>query len=266
MATRWAIRARPAAAAALLCASMAPLPGQAEVKPHLAIGVGAGWVGGSSLWDVPAQTIRSVSKGPDVFHLRRDLGSGVSLSGHLTYFRGEHFGVTGEFTFLGLTGSDECTVVQDGGDAGLLAACSAIAQSPSSVASTIIQGGIIIRPFGDAAIRSYVKGMAGIALTAGSTLAMRSFYNGRNVLTIYEDDNVGSTHPTWTLAVGAITALKPGYQVFFEARGSWLSEARVSGPTTAQGSVPASHSSIKGFPSIFVGFEIVLEQRRGRQF
>lgn len=242
------------------------MPAQGATAPHLTIGVAAGWVGGGSLWDVPAQTIRSVRFAPDLFHLHRDLGAGVSLSGHATYFRNAHFGLAGEFTFVGLNNADRCTVTQDGGDPGLLSACNAIAGSPSSVSSTTVQAGVILRPFGDTPIQSYAKGLAGLAFTPGSTVAMRSFYNSGNVLTVYEDDRASTTRPTWTLAVGALMSIGRGYQLLVEARESWLTEARITGPTTAQGEVPPSHSSYKAFPSLFVGFDIVLEQRRGRQY
>jgi hypothetical protein len=253
-----------ALAATLITLSAVPVAAQSAGGPHLIIGIGAGWVGGTSLWDVPAQPILSTDNGPDLFHLHRDIGAGVTFTGYGSYFPGAHVGITGDLTFLGLDGSDRCEVVQDGGDGGLLDACRAIPGSPSSITAAIVQAGIILRPLANGPIRPYIKGMGGIAFTPGSTTAMRSFYDGSNILTVYDEDASRSARFTWSASAGVTVAPSPGYQFFVEVRTTALAEDRVTGATLAQGSVPPSQSVVKHFPSVLAGFEIALERGRGR--
>ena len=261
---------RVACAAALLLAPVGALRAQTNDEARLTLGIAAGYVASAMLWDIPNQPIASTFEAPDIFHLHRETHSDISISGNATYYRGPHVGFTGEFTYIGLGTSDACNLVQDNGDAELVAACNALKGAQGSAATTIVQGGVIVRPLARSFFQPYFKGAVGLAFTPSSSIQMRSTYGSVGdtalILTIYKDDNGKELRPTWTVAFGVSTAPSSGYQLHLEVRESWLPLGVVTGPTTGQGFVPPSKSVIKGFPSILVGFDIVLERRRGRRY
>jgi hypothetical protein len=256
--------------AALLLAPGATVAAQTNDEARLTMGISAGWIASAQLWDIPRQPILSTFDDPSFFHLHRELRSDITISGHGTFFRGPHVGITGEFTYLGLGTTDACNVVQDGGDAELRAACEAVngEQRPASV--TTVQGGLVLRPFSRSFIQPYGKILGGLAFTPSSTVAMTSFYGaiGDTLLTleIYKDDKTREIRPTWTLGAGFSTAPSSGYQIRFEVRETWMTQTVLTGATSGQGFVPPTKTVLKGFPSAMIGFDVVLAKRRGRRY
>ena len=261
---------RAACTVALVLAPVGALPAQTNDEARLTLGIAAGYLGSLILWDVPNQPIASSFDGPSVFHLRRETYSDISISGHATFYRGPHFGFTGEFTYVGLGNTDSCDLVQDGGDAELAAACDALKGARGSASTTLVQGGVVFRPLARSFLQPYFKGIVGLAFTPSSTIMTRSTYGSIGdtalILTIYKDDSWKAVRPTWTAAFGISTAPSSGFQLHLEVRESWLPLGVVTGPTSGQGFVPPHKSVIKGFPSILVGFDVVLEKRRGRRY
>ena len=260
---------RAACTVALALAPVGTLRAQTNDEARLTLGIAAGYIGSLILWDVPNQPIAS-SNSPSIFHLRRETHSDISISGQATFYRGPHFGFTGEFTYVGLGNTDSCTLVQDGGDVELVAACNALQGAQGSASTTLVQGGVVFRPLARSFLQPYFKGIVGLAFTPSSTIMTRSTYGSIGdtalILTIYKDDNWKAVRPAWTVAFGISTAPSSGYQLHLEVRESWLPLGVVTGPTTGQGFVPPHKSVIKGFPSILVGFDIVLEKQRGRRY
>jgi len=256
--------------AALLFAPHPTLAAQTNDEARLTMGISAGWISSAQLWDIPRQPVLSTFDDPDLFHLHRELRSDITISGHGTFFRGPHLGFTGEFTYLGLGTTDACNVVQDGGDGELIAACNAIngEQRPASV--TTVQAGVVLRPLSRSFIQPYGKILGGLAFTPSSSVAMTSFYGqiGDTLLTleIYKDDKTREIRPTWTLAAGFSTAPSSGYQIRLELRETWMTQTIVTGATSGQGFVPPTKTVLKSFPSIMLGFDVVLEKRRGRRY
>jgi opacity protein-like surface antigen len=261
---------RTACGIALLVAPAWSVSAQTNDEARLTLGIAAGFIGSHLLWDIPNQPVASSFDSPDIFHLRREVRSDISISGHATFYRGPHLGFTGEFTYAGLGTSDGCQVVQDGGDPELAAACDALKENLGSASVTLIQGGLVYRPLARAGLQPYFKGLVGLAFTPISTIETRSFYGSiadtSLILTIYTDDSWKELRPTWTAALGVSTAPSSGYQLHVEVRQSWLPLGVVTGPTSGQGFVPPHKTAIKGFTSVLVGFDIVLEKRRGRRY
>lgn len=260
---------RAAGTIALVLAPVGALRAQTSDEARLTLGIAAGYIGSLTLWDVPNQPIASANS-PAIFHLRRETHSDISISGQATFYRGPHFGFTGEFTYVGLGNTDSCNLVQDGGDVELVAACNALQGAQGSASTTLVQGGVVFRPLARSFLQPYFKGIVGLAFTPSSTIMTRSTYGSIGdtalILTIYKDDNWKAVRPAWTAVFGISTAPSSGYQLHIEVRESWLPLGVVTGPTTGQGFVPPHKSVIKGFPSILVGFDIVLEKRRGRRY
>jgi hypothetical protein len=258
------------AIAALLLAPCAALVGQTNDESRLTMGISAGWIASAQLWDIPRQEISSPFGDPDFYHLHRELRSDITISGHGTYFRGPHLGFTGEFTYLGLGTTDACTVVQNGGNAELQAACDALQGVQHSAVVTTAQGGVVLRPWSRTFIQPYLTGTAGVAFTPRSTVEMTSIYGNIGdtlvTLNIYQDDHTPEIRPSWTLGAGFATAPSSGYQLRIEVRETWLAQTVVTAATSRQGLLPPTRSVLKGFPSVLVAFDVVLEKRRGRRY
>jgi hypothetical protein len=259
--------------AALLLLMCGSSSAQTNDEARLTMGVSAGWIGSAQLWDIPSQRILSTFDQPDFFHLHRELRSDITISGHGTYFRGPHLGLTGEFTYLGLGTTDACVVASPPapeGDQSLRDACTAINGEQRPASATSVQGGIVLRPSSRSFIQPYGKVLGGLSFTPSSTVSMTSFYGaiGDTLLTleVYKDDHTREIRPTWTLAAGFATAPSSGYQLRLEVRETWLTQTIVTDATSGQGFVPPTRTVIKGFPSIMLGFDVVLEKRRGHRY
>jgi len=261
---------RAIGAVVLVAAPAQRLTAQTNDEARLILGIAVGYVGAVSLWDIPNQPIFPAFGPPDLFHLRREMHSDVSVSGHATYFSGPHLGVTGEFTYLGLGTTDGCELAQDNGNLELAAMCDGLKGKIGTASTTVVNGGVVYRPFSRTGLQPYFKGMVGLAFTPSSTIAMRSEYGAiadtSLILTVYQDAGWKSIRPSGTLAFGISTAPSSGYQIHAEVRETWMGLGVVTGPTSGQGFVPPSKTSLKGFTSVLVGFDVVLAKQRGRRY
>ena len=259
-----------------------PLAAQTIDWARVTIGLSAGIQASSSLWDVADQPILSSNAPahypPDLFHLDRKIRSGLTVAAQATHFSSPHFGLTAEFTYLGLKLQDICVVSRDGGDAELAAACAAVGSSQhsagqavdQSASTTLFQAGVVVRPFKPATLQPFFKAMAGFATTPRSTVAMTSTYGAiadtALSLGIYQDYRWSQTRPVFTVAAGITTAATSGLLVNFDVRETLLTQAVVDGPTTAQYLVPANHLVVKAIPSVLLGLELVLKRDRGKRY
>lgn len=266
---------------------------------RVTIGVSVGLHAGPGLWAVAGQTILSSNVPPnglpsatypsDLFQLTRNIRTGFTLAAQATHFSSPRFGLTFELTYLGLAVSDGCLVVRDGGDAELATACSYVGSdqkfgqgnnpttgyhdasgSDQSASTTLVQAGVVVRPFKPATVQPFVKGLIGFAETPKSTVALESVYGAiadtALILTIYQDYGWKQTRPVFTAAAGFNTAPNSGLQVEFEVRETFLTQSIVTGPSLTQGLQPPYHSVLKGIPSVLVGLEIVLKRERGKRY
>lgn len=248
----------------------ATLGAQTNDEARLTLGMSAGYIGSIRMWEIPNQPIFSQFDPPDLFHLTRELHSDITVSGHATYFGTPHVGITGDFSYIGLGTSDDCTIAQDGGDLELASVCNALKGTLGSASTTTVNGGLVYRPFTRTFLQPYFKGVVGLAFTPTSTIAMRSVYGAIGdtslILTVYKDDHWAAVRGTATASFGIATAPSSGYQLFIEARETWLPLRQITGPTIGQGLEPDSKSVLKSVPSLLIGFDIVLAKQRGRRY
>jgi hypothetical protein len=282
----------------VLCFSGQRLQAQTVDWARVTMGLSVGLHAGSSLWDVVSQPVLSsnmttgnppIPYPPDLYHLHRDIRAGFTLAAQGTFFSSPRFGVTFELTYLGLGLSDACTVAHDGGDPALAQACEFVGSSQTfaegitpgagyhpgssvdhSASATLIEGGVVLRPFKPAALQPFFKGMIGFATTPHSTIEMESIYGAiadtTQGLIIYQDYTPPAVRPVFTLGAGMTTAPSSGLQFHVEARETFLPLAVVTGPTISQNLQPPNTSVLKGFFSLLVGFDIVLQRERGKRY
>src|ERR1019366_9411121 len=104
-----------------------------------------------------------------------------------------------------------------------------------SVSATLIQGGIVLRPFEPKTLQPFFKAMAGFATTPHSTVSMESIYGvdtaatyNSLALTIYQDYAPPAVRPVFTAAAGLTTSPNSGLQTHFEARETFLPQSVVT--------------------------------------
>jgi hypothetical protein len=242
---------------------------QTHDEARLTVGVAMGYIKGTDLWTINQQPIIDLDQTTDLLNLHRRLTSNLSLSAQMAYYRSAHFGFTAEFTYIGLGTEDNCDLAAGGGGIPGGPACTALKGVNRPASAVAVMGGMLWRPASRTAYQPYVRGLLGAAVVPRSTLEVASVFGAQdeNRLEIYAaETNSHMIRPSVTVGLGIATASSAGYQLSVEVRESWIVIPIVTGTTTYQGLVPPSANRLKTFPSVLVGLNIVLEQRRGRRY
>lgn len=237
-------------------------------QSRLVIGVSAGSIGGTDLWHVSAQPMLTTTEAVDVFDLKRRLRSNVTFAGTGTWYPRGNLGVTGEVTYLGLGTVDDCTLVTASGDPLNRIVCNTLRDYQRPASAVSIAGGLVARPSSRSFIQPYARGVVGVALALRGTVRTVATIGefGDTAVTIYPQSGGGQLRPTGSIMVGIATSSSPGYQFRAELRYTALRLPVVTGPSAYQGAAPPTGAVWKTLPSILVGFDVVLEKRRGRRY
>lgn len=266
---RLAPRGGSLASLLLLLTAAAPVAGQATGdQSRLVIGVSGGYIGGVDLWSVAAQPIVTNTEARDVFALDRRLRSNISFIGQATWFPRDNMGFTGEVAYIGLGTVDQCTLVTASGDPLNRLVCRTLDGNPRPASAVSVGGGVVIRPLSRAALQPYVRGTAGFTLAPRSTVRTIATIGtfGDTAFTVYPQVDGNDAKLTGSVAFGLATSATPGYQFRIELRGTMVRLPIVTGPSIYQGEIPPTTNAWKALPSLLVGFDIVLEKRRGRRY
>lgn len=236
-------------------------------ESRLVIGVAGGWIGGKALWHVE-QPVSAAAPRPDVFDIHRDLRSNITLAGQGTYFASPHFGLTGEATYLGIGTRDQCALINPTGDFVNEQACRSIAGNDRSASGVALLGGVVLRPFSRSLFQPYLRALGGMSLVPRSTVELVAVFGTANegALPIYTGNTSHEVRPTATVGFGIATAARSGYQVRLEVRNTWVSLPVITGPNPAENMPGLVKSKYIALPSVTLGFDVVLEKRRGRRY
>jgi hypothetical protein len=85
-------------------------------------------------------------------------------------------------------------------------------------------------------------------------------------LFVYADDHNSRVDPSLSLGAGFTAAIAKGYALRWEVRDNITGIQRVTGTIPIAGSVPPHKRVFKHLFSLTVGFDVVLERRRGRRY
>jgi hypothetical protein len=245
-----------------------PLAAQTGDQSRLVVGTSVGWTGGTDLWSVAEQPITAIGQTNDRFALQRRLRSNIAVSGHVTFYPRSNLGITGEIGYLGLGTQDSCQLVTATGDFTNEAACQAVNILERSASAVNALGGVTVRAFSRGRIQPYARALAGIVLAPRSTVELAPVFGElqNTVLRVYETDNEAEVKPAGALAIGFATSPNAGTQFRIEARGTWTRLSVVDGPSEREGLVPPTSTRWTMVPTVTIGFDIVLEKRRGRRY
>jgi hypothetical protein len=256
----------------LLALPAARLHGQGRAdQARLMFSLAAGWTtGGGTLWTVGKQPLAVIAGEIDTLSLERNFRDNFNLAFSGTYFPGDNLGYSLEVQLLGLGTVDGCAIRSTQGALFTSETCSSIAGSERSSSSTAIAAGVMYRIASHNMIHPYFRAMGGMVIVQESFLKTTGTVTGTTGgaadIILYDDDDAVSISPYLGLGGGVVVATGRGFQMRFEVRDNWVNVPAVSGPTSRQGFVPPSDRVGKHRLTATLGFDILLERKRGRRY
>jgi len=252
----------------------APLAAQATAdQARLSLGIAAGVAAGTNLWTINGQEIFDGAFLVDTLRLtRRIRGRALSVVFHGTYFPGEHWGFTGEAMLLGLGLEDDCEITGASGSPRNTQICNSIQQHTSASSAVALSLGAMYRIWSRKVISPYLRTHVGFAISQNSTIqvdaeAITSDPNEPTLITVYNDPGSRQLSPVVGFGIGFTAAVGHGYQLRWEARDNMVYIPRVTGTTSGAPNLEPPHDrAFRHVFSVTVGFDIVLERRRGRRY
>jgi hypothetical protein len=260
----------------VLTAPVSPLWAQETGdQARLVFTVSAGAVGGKALWSVPKQAVQFPGvTGTDTLALGRDIRSTIVIGFGGSYFPGDHLGFGAEGFLIGLGYEDSCRQVFSSGSPSVAAACQSLQGATKAATAVILSVGPVLRFNSRKLLSPYVRANAGVVFSNQSSLRTIGKYpggsGGRLDLIIYSDEHDSRAEPALALGAGFTAALSPGYQLRWEVRDNIVGVQRISGPSPQTGNlanpITPHELEFKHLISVTIGFDVVLERRRGRRY
>ena len=238
-------------------------------QARLVFTVSAGAVGGSRLWSSSPQAVQFINPA-DTFALARRIRSTLAVGFGGAYFPGENVGFTLEGFLIGLGFEDSCRHLFSSGAVAIAEVCQSIQGKKKAATSVILSGGTILRLNSRKLFSPYGRVNAGLVLSNQSSLRTAGqFVNGAGQiedLFVYSDDRNSRVDPSLALGVGFTAAIAKGYNLRWEVRDNLTGVQSVTGTLPIAGFVPPHERVFKHLFSMTVGFDVVLERRRGRRY
>lgn len=246
-----------------------PLAAQQADQARVIITVGAGYVGGGDLWSVTGQPIRVGGGFVDTLDLSRRFSSGLGVMFSGTYFPGDHLGFNGEALLLGLGSEDNCTIGFTSGDVETAEICSSINSANRGATAVALSAGLVYRVASHDQISPYARLNLGFTVTQQSAIKVTGQHNtpqGPSDVPIYTDASPDRLHPYVGLGLGVTAVAGKGYQFRLEIRDNYLRVPVPAGPTIHEALEPNTVTRGKHIFSLMLGFDVVLERKRGRRY
>jgi hypothetical protein len=269
--------------ACCLCATAGAA--QTPSQPNVILTIFGGVATGNSLWIVGRQPVcvlntsdDNCSPAFDTLRLTREASSSLLFGVQGTYYTGPNLGYTAEVFYLGLPLDDTCSGVFYNPDPGAdpfygprnEQTCGSITAAGPSTSAIAFFGGMIFRLAATRAISPYVRGSMGLVTYSTGIVEMSGdFVQSGNIRSraIIVDDNPKKIAFSGQLAAGMTVRLGPGYLFRFELRDVLIPLARVTGPAVLANRLEAP-TATKLFhqAALIMGFDVVLEKKRGRRY
>jgi hypothetical protein len=254
------------------------LVGAAEFRPTQAQGTGdqarliftvaGGVVIGKHLWSVDKQPVQFIEPA-DTFTLSRRITNNLAIGFSGTYFGGEHLGLNVEAFLVGLGFEDSCRLAFASGNADVATACQSIQGATKSATAVILSAGPVYRINSRSLLSPYARANAGLVFSSQSSIRTIGQFpspGGLVDLIVYDDDKESRVEPAFGLGVGVTAAIAKGYQLRWEVRDNIVGVQKVTGSTPQARVIPPHELVFKHLFSFTIGFDVVLERRRGRRY
>ncbi|HXE56669.1 MAG TPA: hypothetical protein VNK43_01600 [Gemmatimonadales bacterium] len=242
-------------------------------QARLMLTVSAGYAGGASHWAIDRQPVVVSATGNDTIALERDLRSRIGIGFSGAYFPGEHWGFTAEAFLVGLGTEDRCRYLFSAGtsaSADVAEACQNLQGKQKPGTAVMITAGTIYRINSRHPVSPYLRATGGLVVSQQSPVAVSgNFVNSAGnlvELVIYDDPEPRRVNLAGAVGAGFTAAVARGYQLRFEVRDNIVGVQKVDRPTFQNGLVPERSTAYRHLFSLTMGFDVVLERRRGRRY
>ncbi|HEU5303176.1 MAG TPA: hypothetical protein VFU40_00910 [Gemmatimonadales bacterium] len=237
-------------------------------QARLIFTVSGGVVGGKELWSVDRQAVQFTSP-TDTFSLERRIRSTLAVGFGGAYFPGENLGFTAEGFLVGLGFEDNCRHVFSSGSGDVAAVCRSLQGKKKAATSVILSGGTMFRFNSRKPVSPYGRVNLGLVLSNQSSIRTLGEFptdSGASTLVVYSDDRDSRVDPSLALGLGFTAAVAKGYNIRWEIRDNIVGVQRVTRSIPIAGFVPPHERAFKHLFSMTIGFDVVLERRRGRRY
>lgn len=238
-------------------------------QSRLVFTVSFGYVGGSRLWSASPQAVQFINPADTLAlqrRIRSTLGGGVGGA----YFPGENVGFMVDAFLIGLGFEDSCRHVFSSGASAIAQVCQSIQGREKAGTAVILSGGTIFRFNSRRALSPYARVSGGLVFSNQSSLRTTGQFvnnSGQIVdLFVYSDEHDSRIDPSLALGLGFTTAVAKGYNLRWEVRDNIVGIQHVTGPIPTTGFVPPHERVFKHLFTMTLGFDVVLERRRGRRY
>lgn len=237
-------------------------------EARLVLGVSVGAVTGAHLWSVGPQAVQFTNP-TDTFALSRRIRSNLVVGFGGTYFSSKSLGIAVEGFLIGLGLEDSCRQVFSSGSANIAAVCQSIQGRQKAASAVALSAGPVLRFNSRKPLSPYVRANFGFVLSNQS--AIRTFGefptdSGPSTVFVYADDKNSRIDPSLALGAGFTAAVAKGYHLRWEIRDNIVGIQKVTGTIPIAGFVPPHKRVFKHLFSMTVGFDVILERRKGRRY
>ena len=264
-------------ALALTCLVLTPAASQTGSQNNLVLTILGGAVTGHDLWSIDKQPLcvipgagGSCSSNYDTLRISRSVGTSLALGVAATYYPWPHLGFHAELSYLGLPTDATCTGLFYNTDPENKnqQVCNEITTQSGGGGAISAFAGVMLRASPRRTVSPYLRGSVGVVNQARSTTEVTGVFvdgTGFHERLVIADPNPGRNSAMFGMAAGFTTPLGSGYQFRFEVRDAIVSLERVTGPANALGTAPVASRSYHHF-ALTLGFDVVLERKRGRRY
>jgi opacity protein-like surface antigen len=250
-----------------ICPSLAPAQATRD-EARLLLGVSLGAATGSELWSIGAQPIQFIVPA-DTFALARRIRSNLVVGFSGTYFSGENLGLAVEGFLIGLGLEDNCRQVSSSGSGDIAAVCRSLQGRQKPASAVTLSVGPVFRINSRKALSPYMRANVGFTLSNQSSIRTSGEFptdSGPSTIVVYSDERNSRIDPSFMLGAGVTMALSKGSQLRWEIRDNIVGIQKVTGSIPVAGFVPPHKRIFKHLFSMSIGFDIILERRRGRRY
>lgn len=264
---------RPATFAFLVVAGVSPstAAAQTQQQPNIVLTIFAGAGTGHGLWTVNKQPLQRLGTPEyDTLRLAQAIGPSIILGGGATYFPSAHLGFHVELSYVGFPVSGSCTGLFFHPDAEQKnqQTCADIQSRSADGGAIAIFTGVTLRAASRRSISPYARVNLGVLNPSRSTIAVDGGFataSGVGVRQVIADPDPPGFTVLLGGAAGFTRPISAGYQFRWEIRDLIVPMRRLTGPADGLGVGPTASRLYHHF-SMFLGFDVVLERKRGRRY
>lgn len=233
--------------------------------------VGFGYTGSTDLWSVEDQPILRPAPGvgSDSISIDRRVGGSLGVLFGGIYFPKDNLGLAAEAFFLGIGVQDQCHVSSENPTQRIIDLCEDIDGHEKSSSAVLFTVGPVFRAWGHNRISPYARVQLGFLFSNLSTIRTDGFVPdsmGAGLVPVYDDEKSTRITPGFVFGAGATAAVGKGYQLRMEVRDNYVGLSTVAGPTIAGDLHPEVETEYHHLWSVLIGFDVVLEKKRGRRY